>query len=125
MNKIVNNSKVILASIIGYILFRTNDLLQYLARLFRSHTLLGLANTYGSWYNNHLLTSILREGGVGGEIIEQELRGTVMIATFRSRGHFSPSRMRQVLAHYLGVQEIQIQINKKGSGLYSVVFPIR
>jgi hypothetical protein len=117
--------KNILAEVIASILFRTNDLLQYLARLFRSHTLLDLANAYGSWYNNHLLTSILREGGVGGEIIDQELRGTVMIATFRSRGHFSPSRMRQVLAHYLGVQEIQIQINKKGGGLYSVVFPIR
>ena len=48
-----------------------------------------------------------------------------MIATFRSHGHFAPNKMRRVLATYLGVQDVQIQINKKGTGLYSIVFPIR
>ncbi|MBP9702107.1 hypothetical protein KBD69_00320 [Candidatus Woesebacteria bacterium] len=114
-----------LATVVAYILFHTNDLLQYVARLLRSRTLLNVADTYATWYNNYLLTNILREGGIAGEIVDQELRGTVMIATFRSRGHFAPSRMRKVLADYLGVQDIQIQINKKGSSLYSVVFPIR
>ncbi len=117
--------KNILAEVIATILFHTNDLLYYLTRLFRSSTLLKLANSYSTWYNNYLLTNILVAGGVAGEIIDQELRGTVMFATFRSRGHFAPSKTREVLAEYLGVQKIQIQINKKGTSLYSVVFPIR
>lgn len=122
---IVSVIKNTISQIIGYVLFHTNDLLQSLARFLRSRTLLSYANTYATWYNNYLLTNIFQEGGIGGEIVDQELRGTVMIATFRSRGHFAPSKMREVLAEYLGVQKIQIQINKKGTSLYSVVFPIR
>lgn len=115
----------IIAQIVGSTLYHLNDLLRYLARLLRSQSLLRLADTYTTWYNNYLMTNILHEGGITGEITDQDLRGTVMIATFRSHGHFAPNRMRQVLASYLGVQEIQIQVNKKGSGLYSIVFPIR
>lgn len=122
---IVSVIKNTISQIIGYVLFHTNDLLQSLARFLRSRTLLSYANTYATWYNNYLLTNIFQEGGIGGEIVDQELRGTVMIATFRSRGHFAPSKTREVLAEYLGVQKIQIQINKKGTSLYSVVFPIR
>jgi len=125
MKNLTNYITAGVASVVGYILFHTNDLLYYLAHTLRSHTLLTIANSYATWYNAYLLTNIIREGGIAGEIIDQELRGTVMIATFRSHGHFAPSRMRQVLATYLGVQEIQIQINKKGSSLYSIVFPIR
>lgn len=115
----------LIAPIIGYLLYHCNDLFQALAHTLRSHTLLELANRYGAWYNQYLLTNILREGGVAGEITNQELRGTVMLVTFHSYGHFSPNKMRQVLADYLGVQAIQIQVNRKGSSLYSVVFPIR
>lgn len=125
MKKIRHNLTFIIATIVAHTLYKTNDALQYIACLLRSRTILNLSNSYGAWYNNYLLNNILREGGIAGEIIDQELRGVVMIATFRSSGHFAPSRMRQVLAEYLGVQDIQIQINKKGSSLYSVVFPIR
>lgn len=125
MKNLTRTLTTTIASAVGYILFHTNDLLYYLAHTLRSRTLLTIANSYAGWYNSYLLTNIIREGGVAGEIIDQELRGTVMITTFRSHGHFAPSLMRQVLADYLGVQDIQIQINKKGSGIYSVVFPIR
>lgn len=120
-NALISN----LASLIGSILYHLNDLLHGTAQFFRSHTLLNLANSYGAWYNGYLLSNILREGGVLGSILDQELRGTIMIVTFRSRGHFSPHKCRTVLAAYLGVQTIQIQVNKKGSSLYSIVFPIR
>jgi hypothetical protein len=125
MKNLTRTLTTAIASVVGYILFHTNDLLYYLAHTLRSHTLLTIANSYAAWYNSYLLTNIIREGGVAGEIIDQELRGTVMITTFRSHGHFAAKRMRCVLATYLGVQDIQIQINKKGSGLYSIVFPIR
>lgn len=125
MKNIKSKIVSLVATAVAYVLFHTNDALQYIARLLRSRTILNLADSYATWYNNYLLTNILREGGIAGEIIDQELRGVVMIATFRSHGHFAPSRMRQVLAEYLGVQDIQIQINKKGNSLYSVVFPIR
>lgn len=125
MKNLTSTFTTAIASVVGYILFHTNDLLYYLAHTLRSRTLLTIANSYAAWYNSYLLTNIIREGGVAGEIIDQELRGTVMITTFRSHGHFAPNKMRSVLATYLGVQDIQIQINKKGSGLYSIVFPIR
>lgn len=125
MKNIKSKIVSLIATAVAYVLFHANDALQYIAHLLRSRTILNLANSYATWYNNYLLTNILREGGIAGEIIDQELRGVVMIATFRSRGHFAPNKLRQVLATYLDVSESQIQVNKKESSLYSVVFPIR